>query len=466
MDRQNNPLRIVEYGIVGLMVLLIGAFVGWYFYLQGQKKQVEVVNQGRGLTSETPSFTDTTGSTYADISGSLPEDTATNTGTSVPSDATSQGQKQIVRLWKVDNLPVAGMGFIHDPGSHTLYFTERATGYISSANPFTQSITRISGVLRPKVYNAIFSYDGSVIQQTVDASGSVQTLVGAVVASTSTDPTAPKQSLVGQMLTQDIRAITMNPQTKDILYLTDATGGGVVVSTTTFANAKQSVIYTSPIASWSPQWLPDGRIIWPLDPADAVLGYAYLLQPKDHALIPLIRAVPGLMVNPHPTASAVLYSSSTNGDVSLFVRSDSGTTTIKIPLHTVASKCVWGPDVLSVSTSSVASSTATSTKATKTKVRNTEPIITVRHSHTAYCAAPATQTGENFLMQWFRGETHTSDEWWKIDTSTGSTTLVYSPYKEESLDLDVEKPSIDTDGTYIAFINGRDLSLWMLRINP
>ena len=467
MQNEKNPLRLVEYIIAGFVVILIGALVGWYFFLQSQKKQIAVVDSGRGLNTSVPAFYNNNGSTVQNIANSVGSNTmgGSSTAPGIPTADTTGGGKKITRLWEVDNVPVAGMGFVQASTTRSLYFSERASGYILSANQFSQTITRISGTLRPKVYNALFATDGSVIQQTLDASSSVQTFAGSIVQSTSTDDTSPKVSLVGQMLVPNIRAITMNPTTKDILYLTEATSGGITVSTTTFANAKQTSIFSSPIASWIPQWLPDGLITLTLSPSDGVPGYAYQLMTKDNSLVPLVRYVNGLMINLHPAASALFYSGSTGSDVSLFLRSDSGTTTIKVPLATVASKCVWGPDVISVSTSSVATSTvATSTKATK--VRNTGPIITVRHTHTAYCAAPAKKTDSNFLTSWFRGETHTSDEWWKVDTNTGSTTLIYSPYKEDSLDLDVIKPTIDPDGNYIAFINARDQSLWMLRINP
>jgi hypothetical protein len=65
---------------------------------------------------------------------------------------------------------------------------------------------------------------------------------------------------------------------------------------------------------------------------------------------------------------------------------------------------------------------------------------------------------------WYRGEIHTSDEWWKIDATTGSTTMIYSPKVSNNVSIDVDRPVIDATGNYIAFINAADKSLWMLKI--
>jgi hypothetical protein len=59
---------------------------------------------------------------------------------------------------------------------------------------------------------------------------------------------------------------------------------------------------------------------------------------------------------------------------------------------------------------------------------------------------------------------HTSDEFYEVDASAASTTLLYDPSGDTSAQLDVEDPSVDPSGQYIAFINAKDQSLWVLRI--
>ena len=62
------------------------------------------------------------------------------------------------------------------------------------------------------------------------------------------------------------------------------------------------------------------------------------------------------------------------------------------------------------------------------------------------------------------GVVHTSDTWWRIDADTGEATPVLEPGDMDQ-EFDVENPMIDSAGEQIAFMDARDKSLWLLRIN-
>ena len=62
------------------------------------------------------------------------------------------------------------------------------------------------------------------------------------------------------------------------------------------------------------------------------------------------------------------------------------------------------------------------------------------------------------------GAIHTSDTWWRIDAGTGEATPVLEPGDTEET-FDVENPMIDGTGQEIAFMDAKDKSLWLLRIN-
>ena len=78
----------------------------------------------------------------------------------------------------------------------------------------------------------------------------------------------------------------------------------------------------------------------------------------------------------------------------------------------------------------------------------------------AYCAVPADTKNPHFIGDWYQGTLHTSDTWWKIDTAAGTATILYTMQRS----LDVQHPIIDALGNYIAFQNGSDQSLWLLRL--
>ena len=70
----------------------------------------------------------------------------------------------------------------------------------------------------------------------------------------------------------------------------------------------------------------------------------------------------------------------------------------------------------------------------------------------------------NFLDNWLKGRTHTSDAWWQINASDGTVHAVYTSENRSGSAVDVEHPVIDDSGAYIAFMNAADASLWMLHL--
>ena len=187
---------------------------------------------------------------------------------------------------------------------------------------------------------------------------------------------------------------------------------------------KSTPIATLGVALWRLAWLSDGKMILVQSTADGVAGYAYELK-VGGSLVPLTDGTLGLALSLQPGASqAMLYSSG----FTLFARANTDTSIIALPIRTVADKCVWAPGVAPI----------------------------------AYCAVPQASLGNEPLGAWFRGEAHSADTWWRVDVPAGQAELLYAP--EEGLRLDVENPTIDKRGEYIAFMNAVDKSLWLLRI--
>jgi len=147
---------------------------------------------------------------------------------------------------------------------------------------------------------------------------------------------------------------------------------------------------------------------------------------KNGAFVPLLRAIPGLTLLPHPSSRALLYGAS-GGTLTLFARTSATSTSGSLPIRTTADKCVWDP----------------------------------KQQFIAYCAVPQSLPAPSFLDRWYRGEVHTADAWWRVDAGAASAELLFSPGNAV---LDVERPVIDNSGNYIAFVNAVDKSLWLLRI--
>lgn len=366
----------------------------------------------RGFGVAAPSFSGALGSAYQNIVSSMIGDDSADESSSTPA-----------TLWQVSKTPVGGAGFVQGENGRRLYFIERSTGYLFSADPATGAIVRLSNTLTPKVYEAIITKSGAVIARSLDSSGNITTFSGSLSASSSADSL---HELTGVQLPKNIDAIAFSPSGTEVVYLIN--DSGATVGMRAYADGtKPKRLFASAIASWHIRWLSDGRLILTESPSDGALGYAYRVATGTREK--LLGGLPGLMVLPRASSTALLYSTADRSNVSLFARASASSTAVELPIRTIADKCVWLPS---------------------------KELI-------AYCAVPQSAPVYPFLDAWYRGETHTADSWWQIDVAAGTVRIAYEP--EQDLALDVENPQVDDSGSYLYFMNGADKSLWILRLS-
>lgn len=250
----------------------------------------------------------------------------------------------------------------------------------------------------------------------------ITTLLGSFATPQAT--TSFPQALSGPTLPGGIRSVAVDPDPSSsrLFYLAPAAGGiGGFLSS--LSNAKPKQIFSSPIQSWRAM-IAGGRTILLEDPSDGLPGYAYALS-SSGALSLLAGPLPGLQITPHPTESALLFSSSSGGNLTLYAQTGKNAP-ITLPIATVAEKCAWAPG----------------------------------KSLIAYCAVPQSSVPTGFIDLWYQGAFHTSDSIWMIDAVAGTATQIYVPQQP----LDVLGPQVDPSGNYVAFENGAGRSLWVLRV--
>lgn len=397
--------RIVTYLLLAVLVMILGAFFGWYLFLRAQ-------------TSSTTSFSGSLGLGTAAPFGTIPG-TSAGEGISSPDATSTPGTGKPPQLWHVSSAPVAGFGFATSSDGVVVRYVDRATGHVYEANVGTGAITRLTNTLLPKIYDASIASRGRVIERSLDASGTITTFNGRLGTGTSTE-------LTGTQLESGIEAIAADPNSDSVFTLLKS-GTGVVGSISTWAGTKPSVVFTSRVAGWRAKWLTDGRIVLVQKAADGVPGYSYEI--RKGVTTPLLDPVAGLTVAPAPDSNALLYSAESGGAPVLYLRT-TGDTAVVLPLSTVADKCAWAPAA----------------------------------STTAFCAVPQTIPSGKFLDQWYRGEVHTADTIWQIDGSSASTSQVFVP--DSGTSLDMTDLSLDPSGSYLAFIDTTRNGLWVLRLVP
>lgn len=410
--------RFAWYATAIVVVAMLGALSGWYFFVRGQTRAISAADIARGFSANAPTGAPT-GSTYQNIAQSASDWTNAPDETAAPS-AVHAGTS----LWHVDTTPVAGFAFTGAGSSTTLSFVEQATGYVFAAHMAAHTIERRTNTLFPKTYEALFASDGHVLERGVDAAGAVTTFAGAVA---STSETASE--LTGAYLDPDLVAVAASPAQRGIFFLEHNAPGvdGVRESW----DGERTTVFSSAIADWRPYLLADGRVVLATKPADGIAGSAYVLSTSG-TLTSLVRSVPGLTILPRASSTALLYGASTGAGLALYAEASTTAPATALPIRTVADKCAWVPA--------------------------TGALI-------AYCGVPTSVPAGNFLEDWYRGAVHTSDTIWRVDAAHGTAELAYTP--DQGRSLDVADPVITTDAstTYIAFTDAHDGSLWLLRLD-
>ncbi len=407
---------IIEYSLAALLVLILGAFSGWYFFLSTQSRATTAADAARGHVSLPPT---------SPLFGTA--DDSSRASATVPGAAPTTQVKRPPRLWHAQIKPVAGMAFVRSAGGERLRYVERATGYVYDVDVETGITERITNTLVPKTYEAIVTPGGRIIQRSLNDEGRIRTTIGVIATSSATESsTSTAPSLTNISLAADIARITVNPQTGALFYLVrDASG--IVGFRSEWNGAKPTRVFSSTIMHWHPLWLSDNRIILVQAAADNMPGFAYEMGPNG-AMRPIMRNVPGLTILPR-AGGALLYGESRAGELALFAQISPTTTAVRLPIKTVADKCVWasGKDLV------------------------------------AYCGVPQGFVGQDFLDGWYRGIIHSSDAMWRVSVSAGAAEIVYTP--DTGTSIDIENPMIDSTGSYIAFMNNNDESLWILRLD-
>lgn len=406
MDTKKT-IRLVGIGLILAVILGLG---GWYLYLRQQGDAIREVSEGRGFTTGTPSFTGEGGSTFENIIEGL----------GFQRESTAPEPTDRPRLWRALATPGAGHGFISGATSTRLRFIERSTGYLFESDTLTGKTLRLTNTLIPRIHEAVFTGTGIPAIQRIEGDR-VQT-------STLTYRATSTPEAFGNIEVTSLGAVShiaVHPKKEELMSLV-GDGKEFVLIRSSWSGGRPERAYSSSLRDWRIVWLEDNSVILSQAPASGIPGSAFRLE--EGALIPIIRSIPGLTLLPKSKSGPLLISSD-SGAVSLGSRGNIASSTVTLPIRTVADKCVWSPGAQAI----------------------------------AYCAVPERIPSQEFLNDWYQGRIHTSDSWWRIDASLGTVEPLFSS-ASMNVSVDVEKPVINDTGEYIAFRNAYDKSVWVLRI--
>jgi hypothetical protein len=408
--------------IIGMtiVVALIAIFLGWFYLLK----------EG-GSNNEQTATTTTSGSPFGSGENlDSSQNSSTNplsgngTGAAAQEMYDSSG-KPISNLYRLSKEPVAGAVAINRNGQTIIRYVERATGHIIEVNPATLETKAITNQTIPKIYSAKFRPDGSAVLYRSLKDGSD------VVENTSLTLTLPKATstdgiygVSAAALRGDIGSVTVIGST---LYyvLKDSKN----ISSSNFTGSQIKTLFSSGFSEWTLTPAGNNLVIFTKPTASAV-GYAYTLSVNGGTPTKILGPLLGLVVLPNSSGSRILYSYTDNGLAKTKVNNSQGNTISEISPATIAEKCVWS-------------------------TKNQDRLI---------CASPANNIGNYEPDNWYQGTTSFSDRIWLFNTANQVAQILVEPKIAFNIDLDAIEPKLSINEDYLYFINKRDLTLWVLKL--
>ncbi len=387
------------YFLIGISLLIIVGVLGfWYLSIRPETQS------GDSLSGNNNLFPFGIGQGGAKRAGEQGNTVTTN-----------EGVAPVVR--QITSKAVAGGIVVGKGATSTIRYIERETGHVYQTSRSNLQTERLSNTTIPKVIEGIWSRDGKqILARFLDETGeSTKTFFSSLSSST---PSIGPIALAGTFLEENITTAAFLGVGDNIFYLKkEPRGVGIL-----FSKGKGKEVFSSPLTEWSFSISRGDTVALFTKPSAFARGIIYSLNTKNGVLERLMtgRALTGVL---SPDASLLLYSENETQQMELgLLKIKTGEKT-SLFFNTVPEKCVWA------------------------------------NNSVIYCGVPDYVGSGAYPDDWYQGLSSFSDVLWKIDLSTGESTVV-APQKGGEVEWDILSPSVSEDGNYLTFINKKDLSFW------
>lgn len=336
-------------------------------------------------------------------------------------------------LMKVSTMPIAGFAVYQKEKAEkefvpALRYVARATGYIYQTLVDEIVEKRFSNTIIPKVYETVLGQSGKTVAMRYLKSDeqTIQTFLGTLPEEKLEEEPSGNKKIEGSFLPDNISDLSLSYDGTKIFYLlnTSENISGIIVN---LSDNKKTQVFDSRFTEWLSFWPNSKMITLTTKPSGVTAGYMYAIDPGKKDLNRVLSNINGLVTLTSPSGKLVLYSNSSL-TLSLYDMESRGSNSLG--LSTLAEKCVW-------------------TKA----------------SDAVYCAIPKFISGGIYPDKWYKGETSFSDEIWKINIETGTTTRLIDPISVlGGEEIDAIKLALDATENNLFFVNKKDSYLWKLNL--
>jgi len=336
------------------------------------------------------------------------------------------------RLRKISEDPVSGYSVNTNQVDNktSIHYILRANGNIYEAYGDTTEQKRLSITTIPKVYESSWLPGGEklIIRYLKDNTENIETFSVKINPATTT-LNEFEGGIDGVFLPENISALAINSVGDKVFYLTNnLNGSSGFISKPDGLN--KSLLFSSPLIEWLVSWPKGNMITMNTKPSAKVPGYLYFLDSQTGSFSKVLGNVLGLTSKTGPGAKQVLYSNSLRNTPRLYLLNIESGESKLLPWSTLPEKCLWS---------------------------NTDSAV-------IYCAVPKAFPSGDFPDMWYQGLVNFTDEIWKMDLETESTTLVFDIETETQNKIDVVDLQLDQNDDYLFFTNKTDLTLWSLNL--
>ncbi len=308
-----------------------------------------------------------------------------------------------------------------------LRYVNRATGNIYQTFADKLNERKFSSNIIPRVYEAFFGNNGqSVIMRYLkDDNKTIETFVGALQKEYLGADSVGTSDVTGSFLPENISDVSVSSDSSKMFYLFDI-GDSAAGITYGLQDNKKVQVLDSPFTEWLSLYPNSKMITVTTKPSYGVPGFMYAINPDKKDFNKILGGISGLTTLASPDGKLVLYS---DNNLSLNVFNITTGNSTLLGVKTLAEKCVWTPT-----------------------------------SDALYCAVPKYIDNGGYPDSWYQGEVSFSDQIWKIDIASGSTTLLGDPATMVGEEVDGTKLALDEGQNFLFFVNKKDSYLWELNL--
>ncbi len=408
----------LKYIIAGTVVILL--VIGFFVLRSGRGE----LGTGKGPLSNLLPFGSDANIEGSSISNTWAVDNGSNDDT-----LNSEGVPTS-NLFKVSVAPVAGMVSFNRDGQTLLRYVDRGTGHIievtlpkgSEFIPLERR--RVTNTTIPKIYEAFFRPDGNaVLLQGLREDTDAKTNISLVLTSTSTATSGPSTTQATN-IRGEIDSVGVSPDGTLFYSLDDSKS----IVSSAFNGAALRTVFNSIFTEWRLSPTGGGLIIY-TKPGEEAPGFAYLVN-SNGSLSKIVGPLKWLSLKPNKGGNFILYSFISDGELKSSAINTTTKQASEVNPAPIAEKCAWS--------------------------NNNKDVV--------YCGTSIVEVGEIELDGWFKGTYHFSDYIWESNNETGVANLLVNPKTKFGIDIDVWRPQLSPSEDYFIFINKRDLSLWVLKL--